>query len=447
MVVLDIAGSKKCKISLQDYDYKQDIENRLFMAHLTSSELVLLEEILHSSLTFSISRMARTLDQPVEAIREALESLSHTGLVRLDGDQVHVDKERRKYFEVLMLPFEEDFSPGMDYIQALLRKVPIAVLPTWYAVPRTANSIFDALVERILASPQLFQRYLSEVVLTDPHLRAIQAAVFRHPELTVPSAVLRQELGLTPEQFEECMLQLEFQFLCCQRYRQTDGRWEQVITPFQEWMDYLLHLKRTAPCALNPASVLPLHEEDYVIVERMATLLRQSLKASLPFAELQSPLDRECGRLLQLLHLVECTAEDMVEPSSAAESWLSLAPEERALGLYRHPAHRPRGIDHLHDRFLRDAERSLSRVIGLGWVDLEQFINGMVSPLHSDALVQLRKKGRSWRYALPEYTEGERAFLRGMIQEWLFQAGVVALGETPQGPCFRLTTLGHSLYN
>ncbi|MFZ4099063.1 MAG: hypothetical protein ACOYKZ_01890 [Chlamydiia bacterium] len=453
MVVLDIAGAKKCKICLQDYDYKRDVENRLFMAGLSSFELVMLEEILHSSLQFPLQRLVQALDQPLETVRAALEKFSTTGLLRLTSDQVVVDKELRKYFEGLMLPFEEDFVPGMDYIQILLRKVPIGVLPTWYAIPRTANNIFESLVERILATPQLVQRYLNEVVHTDPDLRAIQNAVFSHPELTVPSAALRDQLGLSREAFEECMLQLEFQFLCCHTYRQVDGRWEQVVTPFQEWMDYLIHLQRTAPRSLAAGQVQALYASEYPVIERMGELLTQAFKAPVPMsmalnpvASPQSHLDASSVRLFPLLGLGELRDGHLVA-APVAESWCSLTLEDRAMGLYRHPDHRPRGLEQVQERFLRDAERSMARALNMGWVDLDQFIQGMVVPLRTEDVVQLQRRNRAWRYALPNYTPEECGMLRSMIQEWLFESGVVVLGTFQNRPCFRLTALGHSLYS
>ena len=44
----------------------------------------------------------------------------------------------------------------MEFIQLLLRKVPIDILPTWYPIPRTSNSIFDSLIEKYMKTPSNF---------------------------------------------------------------------------------------------------------------------------------------------------------------------------------------------------------------------------------------------------------------------------------------------------
>ncbi len=213
--MLEIGATKKNKISLSDYNYRRDIENRLLMASFSTLDLAVLEEILFSPLQLPISKIAQALDESQKTLRPILEKLSQTGLLSLQGDIITVDKEMRKYFEVEAAKFDSDFKPDMDFLQHLLKKVPIHVLPTWYAIPRTSNNIFDSLMEKYFATPYLFQRYLHEVNLADATLTAIAHDVMRAPDFRIPAKDLMHKYDLSRTEFEEAMLLLEFHFICC----------------------------------------------------------------------------------------------------------------------------------------------------------------------------------------------------------------------------------------
>ena len=52
----DTIALKKHKITLADYDYRHDIENRLVLAKFSSNDFAVLEEILYSSLSISLKK-------------------------------------------------------------------------------------------------------------------------------------------------------------------------------------------------------------------------------------------------------------------------------------------------------------------------------------------------------------------------------------------------------
>src|SRR5690348_12573136 len=116
----EVSTLKKNKINLEDYNYKQDIENRLLMAEFTSDDIEILEEILYSSIKIPIRKLAKSVGLGEEEVFEILKKLSGTGLFSFEEDSIVVDKEMRKYFETQMLKFEDEFKPGMDYLQSLL---------------------------------------------------------------------------------------------------------------------------------------------------------------------------------------------------------------------------------------------------------------------------------------------------------------------------------------
>ena len=175
----ELSSLRKNKISLEDYDFKHDIENRLLMSQFSSHDLEVLEEILYSSIKIPVRKISKSVDLDEDELFPILEKLSKTGLFTFEGDSIVVDKEMRKYFEAQILKFDPDFKPGMEFLQSILRKVPIHVLPIWYSIPRTSNNIFESLVEKYLLTPQIFQRYLMELSFPDPILAGIVHEVER----------------------------------------------------------------------------------------------------------------------------------------------------------------------------------------------------------------------------------------------------------------------------
>ncbi len=241
----DLNSSKKNKISLSDYDYKSDLENRLIMSHFTTSDLLVLEEILYSSLKLSVKKLSKDLEIEEEKLSLILEKFSKIGLLTLRGDEILIDKEMRKYYESQILKFEEGFIPGMEFLQSLLRKVPIQVLPVWYSIPRGSNNIFDSLIEKYLLTPQIFERYVQDNLQGDPTLAHIVQTVYGTPDYKVFGSDLMSLCNLSREKFEEHLLYLEFNFLCCLGYEKIGDEWKEIVTPFHEWREYLRFLRDT----------------------------------------------------------------------------------------------------------------------------------------------------------------------------------------------------------
>ena len=59
--MLEISLIKKNKICLEDYNYKQDIENRLLISQLSALDLELLQEILYSPLKIAFQDLSQSL--------------------------------------------------------------------------------------------------------------------------------------------------------------------------------------------------------------------------------------------------------------------------------------------------------------------------------------------------------------------------------------------------
>lgn len=476
--MIETMSLRKNKISLSDYNYRKDIENRLLMAQFSNIDLEVLEEILYSSLNISIRKMAKNIDVDEVEILPILEKLSKTGLLTFADDTITVDKEMRKYYETQVLKFDEDFTPGIEYLQGLLKKVPIHVLPVWYSIPRTSNNIFDSLIEKYLLTPQIYQRYLSEFSTGDPVLSGIVSDVNASPNLRVHSKDLIEKYDLTREQFEEALLLLEFNFVCCLGYQKVGTQWKEVVTPFHEWREYLLFLRDTTPTTIKDTSkVVRRRSQDFAFVQDLGVILNLAKKQpfslvttkegwTLPQKTALATIVAKCDGLdegdpsfskyihqliskLRLLKLAD-VVDGRLYALEAANDWLDMRPENRAHYIYRHPLNRLLSASIppylATERNIREAEKSIIRALYSGWVEFEDFIKGAMVVLSENSSIMLKRVGKTWKYNLPQYNEEEKILIKATIFEWLFELGIVATGSYQGKDCFCVTPFGQSLF-
>lgn len=466
-----MATLRKNKITLLDYNYRRDIENRILMSQLTVHEVDLLKEVLDSSLQFTVDDLASALQIPLNEVIAALDKLSTTKLLSRQGSKVAVDKEMRKYYEFQARKFEEDFEPNIEYIQASLSKVPLHVLPTWYQLPKHTDHIFSAILDKYFQTPKIYEKYLQDLQFDDPVLNGIVKDVFSSPDFSVRSHDLREKYKLSHEQFEEMMLHLEYNFVCFISYRQVEGMWKEFVTPFFEWQEYLKFLRDTQPAAIkNSHEVESLCDREFAFVNDLSELLRFGQRIPIPVHEwkgkltisidyafthlphlkkydpelVQSYLTRILSKMM-LLQLVEVKNYKLI-PTSDIEGWLSKRPQDQALILFRNPLNRLTLFDVDQDlnteRNLREVERSLKRVLHSGWVYLEDFIKGMTAGIGSSEGIVLKQRGKRWKYHIPTYNEVEKTLVEGVICERLLEVGMTAAGTHQGRRCFCITPFG-----
>jgi len=457
----EIATFRKNKIELSEYDLSKDLQNRVLMSDFTPQDIEVLEEILYSSIRIPLSVLEQNLDLSREKLMPILKKLSKTSLFTIVSDHVVVDKEMRKYYEMQVTKFEEDFKPGMEYLQGLLRKVPIHILPTWYAISRTSNNIFESIIEKYFATPQIFQRYLMDLNLTDPVQNGIMNAVYQSPDYAVEAADMMKKYELSRENFERHMIELEFHFVCCVKYTREGNKFREWITPFHEWQEYLCQVRKTEPNPIiDEESIEREKSSDFGVVEEMSALLEMAKKGPITasnirkiqeiYPEFDSDDFESYVNKLISVNLAAREGEKIACTSDSLE-WLNMDLSDRAIYLYRHPKnildadYLPEEL--LHLRVIREAEKSVSRITSGSWVFLDDFLRGVFIPLNESHMITLVCKGRHWKYALPQYTEKELRFFRAIIEQWLFQAGITALGTKNGRTCFCLTPLGQSLFS
>jgi predicted transcriptional regulator len=435
--MLDLTTVKKHRVILADYPYQRDVASRLLMAGFSTTDVAVVEEILFSPLKTSVDTIAKSLDLKEGAVSASLAKLQPLGLFTLEHGQIIIDKEVRRYVEVEMGRFDPDFKPDIEYVSSLLKKVPIHVLPIWYAIPRTSTDIFESILEKYLATPQIFQRHLLDLNFPDPTLSAIAQDVLRSPGLELKVSDLRAKYNLSQEQMTNDLLFLELHFVCYLAYRKVDDHWIEVAVPLQEWRDYLSFLRTTEAAPLpNADAVIRTYAGDFAFIQEMAVLLQAAKKQ--PTAIKPHVLSQRAAEKLVVLDLAE-VKQGKLSCKEGAKDWLDLRLENRALALYRHPKNRT----HPH---LLIAEKSILRVLHAGWVVFEDFLRGVVVPLHEGAAITLRRQGRHWHYVLPTYSAEELQFLHKIIFEHLFEIGVTAVGMYQGKECFMVTPFGQSLF-
>lgn len=460
---------RKSKIQLSDYNYRQDISNRLLMAQLSVFEVEVLDEILTHSLCFPISDLVEALEEPQQEIITALEKLLHVGLLIHDGKEITVDKEKRKYYEFQIQKFDDDFAPNLEFVLRGLKRVPIHVLPNWYSIPRASDDIIASIIEKYLANPCVYRRHMAELDFDDSIPRGILEDVLGSPDFVVRSKDLREKYQLSREQFEEYMLLLEFNLVCFLSYRQIGDQWKEVVTPLHEWREYLRFQRDTQPIALPEEKIKDrCIGENFAFIQDLCQVLSAAQETPIPSSVqdaatlddqavntwLRSPkiaFKDRAGYLVRLvnrlrhLNLLE-TVGSNYQASDLANSWLQKQAPNQAMELARldfcPESHSEIDTSLLTERNVRCVEKSLRRVVNQGWVEFTCFMNGMIEPIGTAEPVTLQRKGKRWAFVLPEYSQSENAFAKAVIFERLLELGVVSTATYEGRPCFKITAIG-----
>lgn len=458
-------NSIKNRVVLSDYAFQRDIENRLFMTELTVEEIEVLREVLDSPLKVSVSQIAANLNISKDKVITILQKLMKSKLFSVEGDFIFVDKDMRKYFELHLQKFEEEFVPDMDFLQGLLNAIPIHVLPGWYELPSTSNQIFKGIVENYLLTPKVYERYLKDLRFEDPVLNQIMKEVLGAPGFKIQSKELMHKYALTMNQLEKCILMLEYSLVCSQRFCRVGNQWEGVVTAFQEWQEYVSFQKKTIPTSV--AKVEKENVSDFCFVEDLEKLIellsggenktksQNSVEVVLKLLEKTTIVPRYTQkyveRMIRALHWMDILADEkgVLKITETAKVWLRKSVQEQAATLYRAILLKSDGkynpFAPYVSRDFREIERGLKRVLKLGWISFEDFLKGLTAAVGQHPQVQLQNRGRRWKYVLPNYSEADVAFIRKVIFEIFFEAGITSIGMCEGRECFCVTPFGRGL--
>ncbi len=159
-----------------------------------------------------------------------------------------------------------------------------------------------------------------------------------------------------------------------------------------------------------------------------------------------------CAHLVKKICLIKLAdlMDGRLYALDTANDWLDMALENKILFLYRHPLNRILNqylpSDLCIDRTVREAEKSVKRILHGNWVFFDDFIEGVMVPLNDDSVVMLKKTGKQWQYTLPTYSDSEKNLIKATIFDWLFECGIVTIGTQGGRDCFAATAFGRFFF-
>ena len=463
--------SKRSKINLSDYNYERDIKNRLLMATFSVFEVDLIDNILNSSLIVKIEDLALEMEATSDYLMPFLEKLLVTELFKITGSKLEVSKEMRKYYEFQIKKFDDDFESNMEFIREVLRKVPIGVLPAWYSIPKTADNILVALIDKYFASPMGYKKYIRELRFEDDLLNKITLDIFEQGGRRLSSDSIREKYQISREQFELYMLHLEFNFVGYLLYEKDGDNWHEVIKPFYEWKVYLDN-EALVVNELADSDIELLYQEEDNFLEDMRAVVKYLQEHTIGAVMVEgcyrtSP--EECSRLTSLLKrsicqeyldmlinklsLLKLIKEDdkyiSIEEDNLKE-FNNIDDEELAIYLlrYRRGAFFNFDIDSqlaIDDNNQRNIIKSLSKLLKCEWMYLKTFLRSIEFGIGKARDIHLAREGRHWKYIFPKHSESEENYIKAVVLERAFQSGLLQIGELNGEKCIRLTDLGKSV--
>lgn len=442
----------KTQILLSDYSYRRDIEHRVLISNLSVFEVDVLKEILHETLTIHIDQLADNLGVSQKKLIPVLDSLSRTKLFKRNDQILHVDKDLRKYYESQMEKFEVDFIPNLEFLQSMLNNVPVHVLLLWYTIPRSSDNIFASIVEQCLLTPKTYRSYLHELNFDDPVMHSIIQDLYKAPDYRLYSKEIIAKYQLTREKFEEYLLLLEYHLVCCLSYNKEGDEWQEVVTPFSEWLEYLRFEKRSQPNVLkNPETVKVACESDFGFVEDLTTVIKtcqksKNLEEEIANLNLTSPVHIKAleYKLFQL-DFVKKSGKSIV-PTERGLLWAAKSLQDRVSSLAVDPKNRISSYENSplwNIRNVHLVEKTMRKLKPYEWVNLEEFLSGISVPIGNKDSIRLEKIGKKWKYILPEYSLDELEFFARIIMERCFELGLTKVGQQKGEPCFCLTQFGY----
>lgn len=223
--------------------------------------------------------------------------------------------------------------------------------------------------------------------------------------------------------------------------------WQEIVTPFYEWQQYLSDEKKRIPNAIQ-GKMNQEYVEEFWFVKEMSRLLTHLLDEELSLNQVNKMIPSEYADSMVAalidLHLVEKREKRLVALPEAVD-WLQHSFQEKSCMVYRQVMNRLRkkyAVLNYTERDIREVERCLKRVTHQGWIYLEEFLEGATPQLDSTDPIALVKKGKRWRYSFPDYTANDYRFMQAVLVEGLFAAGLIALGTHQGKQCFRVTPFG-----
>lgn len=435
------ATPRKHLVVLSQYNYERDLNIRLLLTHFDEIHRAIVEEILNGSLQASIKHLSQIFSVPHEELISFLNTLQAHDLFKINGDKLLINKEMRKYFSFELEKFDPDFESDLSHLQALLNKVPIHILPQWYAISRTSDNIFESIVERYFATPKAYQKHIDELRTDSPLIYKAYKALLEADDFCLPVETLMKRFNFTREQFEHFILEFEYNLCGCLCFKPKGKKWNAFVTLMHEWKTFLNILKTHRPQPLNTKDIDVAHAEDFYFVDELSKLVEYT-QENFPIKKMQMQLP-----LFEELHDVASDLGLLQSPDSM-RTWLRKTKQEQASKVYQLLLNYTRGypekITHCTEREFREICNALKYGAYQGWISFDDFMKVFQGIIRSHAPIELQKKGKKWRYVLPQYSELEKAFVESILFDHLWKAGIISAGKNGDAVCFLVTPYGRT---
>ena len=432
--------NNKNKVDLKDYPFKLDVHRRRCASRFSPFERDLFYEMCLGSLETTVEELAEDIDVDPAIILSVLKKNSTIGLYSLDGMDVHINKDERKFYEVELEKFNEAYFPNLNYIKSLFNKVPIDVIPQWFSLPKSCSTIFATLIEKHFLTPKLFERYLQELEFDDPILNKLVKELYSSPYYSLNLQELKDSYFLSDEVLYQIVSILEFNLIAVHSYQKIGDAYHEVITPPHEFRTLLIDKLEKRPKNIDEEekvlATYTLHH-DYI------PKVTKTLKTIKQLMEDKHETDVQHQDLALIRKLLEIdlldTVEEQIIVSKEGDSFLSLDDDEKTKH-FLVPRKRKKRL--FSEWVQRQIEKEL--IVYTSWIFLEDFINSLQIPLDTHAPMELIRKGRSSFYSIPAYNPDEKEAIRTFLTDHLAIAGIIELAQVEGQLAFRITQFGRN---
>ncbi len=444
----DVQFQKKHKVDLSEIPVEQDLFYRARLVELDSQTSTHLLELFYLSSKTTVQKLKNALDLTDDELQNFFEKIASLEILSFDKEAVVIDKDVKKKIECHLEKFSEEFIPGIEYFQTLLRQVPISILPTWYPLPRTCDSIFLSLKERIFQTPSQYLRHLQEVESEEYPVQILVQSLLASPRHSLSLQEVEELSGFKGGELQKFCLFLEFNFIAILTYKSSGEGWSSYLELPAELSAYLKKQSHPLPFTsviqntVVPDRGIPLaFAFDLSQVIRFVKMhpvrvtkegIRYNFSSpvfsklvetlSLSVAYLETILSR--GIELQLLEI----DQGFVTLHPQAEPWLLYSIEKQALTLFK-------ALWIQKNPNLKQAEKGLASIITNGWVLADEVIKNI-------------------SYGKPHLVRGRDGFdyeiqdevrLNYENLETLFESGLIEWGTYEKKRCLQLTDLGKQI--
>ncbi len=460
-------------IHCESYDLAADVDFALFLSKLQTADIEFLQELSFNTLQISLPVLATDLGMEIADLTEMLKKFEAIKLIAIEGDQILVNKERRREFENELVRFNEQSPPGIGFILYLLTKPPIQEVPYWYGISRTSDNLFQSISDKCLATPAIFNRHIQESRFFSENTATILDMVYGCPNYEVSQRELLQTLRISVEELAKELIILEFSFLACVCYKKSTSGFEPFVTPFTEIRTFLQHKNSSTPKSIpeNEWSKIAQNQSDpfafvedsthliqlidskkIVLKEEPKTvddsLLKQLRESDPKWKPLSPEYFQNLFDRLSKFYFIEENQTGLYVTDTGRE-WATLRVQDRANHFVRNPLLLlpkklfPAAL--VSEKRIRDVQSAAKQLIGLGWVTYSDFIKSMSVPLLDPTVLTLIHGATHWKYQLPNYSPDELLFVEHVILGSLWESGIVMKGVYKMVPVLCLTPFGQTL--